>query len=211
MTDNNNDEGEVLGIGDDVPHDSEMTQSNDPVVLNPDPIGQGNMTNAAPPDLPDNVGLGMPGTGSGAEPASAPHRAAPQAPGRKIPTTWLIRGGLLALVLVGGWFFGRGETSAGSLDVGDCFELPVGTDDFSSVKDQECAGPHEGEIVAQVEAPTVDAAFDACFDAFEALGVDGSTLPNDVDLTLFGEERSNDYSCVLQSASGGLLRSYANG
>lgn len=110
-----------------------------------------------------------------------------------------------AILLIGGAFVLYScitNTSADSLKVGDCFEIP--DEDFSSVKNQGCDGPHEAQIYAEL-----DTLSDDCSIALiELPGLDFDTLPADWNISQISDsETATNVQCVLTSESAGLTAS----
>ena len=80
----------------------------------------------------------------------------------------LIRLGILALILAGGWLFrDRLSSNAGDLAVGDCFDVPASKTNVKDVQHHPCAESHTGEVFAIVTHPaakgTPPLAHDALF------------------------------------------------
>jgi len=114
------------------------------------------------------------------------------------------------VVVIGGFALinGLGKTSAGSLDVGDCFEDP-GNGEFSSVTDQDCGEPHDIEVYAKFSGIGTNCGSE--FADLVATGVlenPAITIPDDTVVGEIGEEGGGGESlCFLQSPSGGLVGS----
>jgi hypothetical protein len=107
----------------------------------------------------------------------------------------LIRLLLVGAFLVGGFLFrDRISGSAGDLQVGDCFDVPMGDHDVSDVQHHPCSEPHTGEVVfvgthpapkgtAFTEMLLVEFAGSSCVPAFDAyIGTTGS---EDLDIGAF--------------------------
>jgi hypothetical protein len=61
----------------------------------------------------------------------------------------VIRLGILALILGGGYLFrDRLTSSASDLVVGDCFDVPVSSTDVKDVQHHPCTESHTGEVFA---------------------------------------------------------------
>ncbi|MEM7093886.1 MAG: hypothetical protein AAF567_12855 [Actinomycetota bacterium] len=140
---------------------------------------------------------------------SAAAGAAPVAPAPQKP--WYRRGRYIAAAVVGvivllAAIGSIGTTRAGNLSVGDCFEIPDGTS-ISSVTDQDCSGPHEAEVFAEVEGSRFQAE-GLCFEAFLAL-TSFDAVPVDAELALLSDE--NEHKCLIESPSGALVGSISAG
>ena len=66
----------------------------------------------------------------------------------------LIRVGILAIILAGGWLFrDRLTGGASELAVGDCFDVPAAKTDVKDVQHHPCSESHTGEVFAVVTHP----------------------------------------------------------
>jgi Septum formation len=74
--------------------------------------------------------------------------------------SWLIRLGLIGLVVAGGFVFrDRLSGHVTELQVGDCFDLPAGTaTEFEDVQHHPCTEPHDYEAFAELTYPAPDEA-----------------------------------------------------
>lgn len=144
------------------------------------------------PQPPDDMGLNLP-----------PSTPAPAPPKKSLPWGMIIRVGIGILVVGGILFTQCGRTSAGSLDVGDCFEIPDG-ESFSSVKDQDCATAHEAEVYAEAVVNSTEWCFGRLIDL---LGEDIASLPADFGVGTISDEDGSDARCVVSSASAQLVGS----
>lgn len=94
-------------------------------------------------------------------------------------------------------------TSADSLKVGDCFEIPA--EEFNSVETQPCDGPHEAQIYAEIN--TVLGA-DCVTELIGLEELDFDRLPRDWDVREIGAaDDPGTVQCVLISDSAGLVAS----
>jgi len=133
----------------------------------------------------------------------------PPAPAKKFPTGIAIRIALGIAVVAVIFFVGRGTTSAGSLEPGDCFAIP--DESFERVDNQDCAEPHEAEIYAEVTAATFTVAESLCLDEMFVFPESAlESLPNDTMLSVISEEGSTEFLCLVESPSGSLVGSLTN-
>ena len=81
----------------------------------------------------------------------------------------LIRLGILALILAGGWLF-RDRLSSGAADlaVGDCFDVPATKTSVKDVQHHPCGESHTGEVFAIVTHPAAKGAAPLATDALYA-------------------------------------------
>lgn len=164
------------------------------------PVGTGNAD--VPPPLPPNL--------QSAVPRAATASSIPQPPKkRRFKTSTLLKAGAGIVAVVFAIVVARGTTSAGNLQVGDCFETPSG-ERVSTVDDQDCSGPHEAEVYAEVTG-TVAESENLCLDGFlENVSPEAfSSLPDDIDFYLLSD--GDDHLCIIQSASGSLVGSLVAG
>lgn len=152
------------------------------------------------PAPPRDMGLNLP-------PANTPQPniKPPSKPERAIPLRLILIGvgivGALALLM----FIGTGSTSAQNLDVGDCFEIPEGSE-FSRVDDQECAEPHEAQIFARVSTIIGGSTDELCIEELIPL-MSSYELPDDFSIASIEGDSSSEWLCVLTSPSGALVGS----
>lgn len=119
----------------------------------------------------------------------------------------------LALLAIGlviggiGALFGLGEgtSSIGSLEPGDCFEMPEDAVRISRVTDQDCALTHDAEIYAEVTSLFDDEVEEECFRAFVDARLTLEGQPDDVELWWF--EGRVRHQCAIVSPSGSLVGS----
>jgi hypothetical protein len=72
---------------------------------------------------------------------------------------WLIRLGILAIVLGGGYLFrDRLSSSPTQLSVGDCFDVPAVKTGVKNVQRHPCTESHTGEVFALVTHPAAKGA-----------------------------------------------------
>ena len=104
----------------------------------------------------------------------------------------------------GGVIVERGDVGILALNIGDCFDVPVGIDDsedaaeINSVAAIPCAEPYDNQAFAAIELPdgdwlgedaVADQAFDGCLDRFESvIGEPYETSPLDI-LALYPTEQ----------------------
>jgi hypothetical protein len=92
---------------------------------------------------------------------------------------WLVRGGIIAAIVVGGLIFrDRLSGDVDDLKIGDCFDAAGLQTEVSDVPHQPCTDPHDAEVFFVGEYPNQDTYptgddFDAfvvqqCFPAFQA-------------------------------------------
>jgi hypothetical protein len=92
---------------------------------------------------------------------------------------WLIRGGIVAAIVVAGLVFrDRLSGNAGDLKVGDCFDDPGAVSEITDVQHQPCTDAHDSEVIFVGDYPAQDAyppdeafstfAEQQCVPAFEA-------------------------------------------
>lgn len=72
---------------------------------------------------------------------------------------WVIRIGIIAVIVIGGLIFrDRLSSNAGDLKVGDCFDVPARNDDIKDVQHHPCTESHTGEVFAAVNHPAAKGA-----------------------------------------------------
>lgn len=114
----------------------------------------------------------------------------------------LVVGGVIMLII--GLVTTRGTTTARGLDAGDCFEIPE-ENRVDRVTDQDCAGPHEAEVYAEVSGTRSDAS-EKCIEAFEEV-MAGSAfeIPFDAEFAIL--EGTIRHHCIIESPSASLVGS----
>ncbi len=182
------------------------------------PIEGVDQPTAAPMPVPEPVSSTTPRTND-AHALDAPDEASePEGPGvaARIGGGLVIRLVLVGIFLAGGaiWgFFTNADRDAGGaivdsgtldadeLQVGDCLDWPGsgsdGVEVFDSVRARPCSEPHDMEVYAVLEYPSVsgtsypgdevltDWGFDKCFGGFQQyIGASYQSVP-DIDITIF--------------------------
>lgn len=122
-----------------------------------------------------------------------------------IPWKMVLRIGIPLLVVAGFGISQIGSTAADDLEIGACFELPNGDDAFSSVKDQDCEGPHEAQLYSIALAVLAES---DCETRLMPL-IENYDLPDDwfVGSIIDEDEKEPVAQCLIGSESGQLVGS----
>lgn len=132
--------------------------------------------------------------------------------GRLLRVRIIIGIAVLAIGGIASLFVNSDSISVSSLDPGDCFETPEdwGTTSGSStrisrVTKQDCALPHDAEVIAIVTG-LEDEAIEKCFEELAALDLETfESLPDDFGLSMIG--KTFRHRCIIDSPSGQLTGS----
>ena len=145
--------------------------------------------------------------------------------GKAIGKGFLIKGAIVGVLLVVGFIFTRGTTSASALEVGDCFIL--GDDvEISRLETPDCTESHDSQVVGFVELegpeaypgradPYWEEVFFQCEDAAFATMTNIDLLPQDVRVDFIspseqGWDNGDRESICLIHAPGGLSGSFTS-
>jgi len=153
-----------------------------------------------PPSL--DVGLNQPNTVPHSNPTPVTSTK------RRFPVRPLAIGISVVVALAVFSFAGRGTTSSTNLTVGDCFEIPSGTE-ITSVTDQPCSTGHEAQIYAEVATIAGSSADDQCIAELIPL-LETYELPEDFSFASI-EQSPTKWLCLLTSESAGLVGSIVPG
>ena len=160
-------------------------------------------------------------------PAQQPRSVRPSKPeiGKAFGKGILIKGAILGVLLVVGFIFTRGTTSASALEVGDCFIL--GDDvEISRLETPDCTESHDSQVVGFVELegpeaypgsadPYWEEVFFQCEDAAFATMTNIDLLPQDVRVDFIspseqGWDNGDRESICMIHAPGGLSGSFTS-
>ena len=142
---------------------------------------------------------------------------------------WVISIGLIVIVGIGALVFREFlPSNVGELKVGDCFDVPTGTDDVGDVQHHPCTDPHDGEVIFVGDFTGSDTyPSETAFDTFVGAACVGKAFPSYVgasfdareylDLGYFYPKSENwnqdkEISCYIMPIAGGKVSvSYAKG